>query len=867
VKVQVHAGGFAIALSLLAATLSLACDDSAALRANPAQTPSTSKPGESSGASGMPSPGGGSGGMNATPGETPMADAHIWFAEDFESGSTGNWDLTPGAGASFSVVTEPGGSNHVLQYTAGSSTDNLVALLSDNAWAQTEARAGSTPLADYYVQARVKPQVNGTTGNKQLFLVARYQDAGDWYLGGLNVQNDPAATQVEAGFRKASSITRAVQGRREIVQGTQGQADGSWYTLRLELIGSALSMYLDGERIGSTMDSEFTSGKIGLFTANKSFLIDDIVVGDPALKPVSLVLSPPTLLRTVEAETPPLQVVVQALTSDGVTPDSFSAVSDNEAVLTVTIAGTTVSLNPLTAGVAHVTFTSGSDPSLSKVVTLTVTPAYRDPPGVVAGLAAAADPAPAATLVPVDSTLRLRFDAPPTLGTGSVRIFRASDGSLADSISLGAESDVLGPPMGTSGGRIRQVNTRPIRVDGNDVLIQPHHRVLEYGTSYTVGVADGAIVGTLGGVAFAGVGSQANWGFATRATAPTAADVTVDDNGNTADFRTIQAALDHVMQNVAVDAPATISVANGNYHELLYERGKNNLTIRGESKDGVVVDYENFEGFNAGTGASVMARGTSAAGGRSLFLAEGSDLLTLDNFTIRNTHRRTGAGDQAETIYFNVDQGRLVATNMQFSSEQDTLQLHGFSWFFNTLIEGNVDFIWGNNHVALFENSEVRTVGDSRNTTASGGYVVQARTVAVTDKGFVFLNSSLTQGAGPAGTLTAAGATYLARSGGNPANFDNVAVINCKLDTHIAALGWAEAGVNGQPAPTPATGTADSGWREFGSTDLAGAPLSLAARSAAAHILTAQEVADGYTNRAQIFSAFNGGAGWNPTAP
>jgi hypothetical protein len=50
--------------------------------------------------------------------------------------------------------------------------------------------------------------------------VARYQDAGDWYLGGLNVQNDPAATQVEAGFRKANSITRAVQGRREIVQGT-----------------------------------------------------------------------------------------------------------------------------------------------------------------------------------------------------------------------------------------------------------------------------------------------------------------------------------------------------------------------------------------------------------------------------------------------------------------------------------------------------------------------------------------------------------------------------------------------------------------------------------------------------------------------
>jgi pectin methylesterase-like acyl-CoA thioesterase len=315
---------------------------------------------------------------------------------------------------------------------------------------------------------------------------------------------------------------------------------------------------------------------------------------------------------------------------------------------------------------------------------------------------------------------------------------------------------------------------------------------------------------------------------------------------------------------VAGDTPATISVANGTYRELLFERGKNNLTIRGESRAGVVVEYENFEGFNPGTGSSVASAGSSAGGGRSLFLIENSDLLTLDNFTLRNTHRRTGGADQAETLYFAVDGGRLIATNMQFSSEQDTLQLRGYSWFFNSLIEGNVDFIWGNNHIALFEDSEIRSLGDSRAATASGGYVVQARTLAAADKGFVFLNSRLTQGPGPAGTLVAAGATYLARSGGNAANFDNVALINCRLDTHIAALGWAEAGVNGQPAPNPATGTATSGWKEFGSSDLAGTALSLAGRSASAHILTAPEVAAEFSNRAQIFAAFAGGAGWNP---
>jgi pectate lyase len=795
--------------------------------------------------------------------EPPLRNP-VWFTDDFEDGTTANWDLTPGAGAAFAVALEPGTANHVLQYTAGSSTDNLIALITDTAWAATEVNAGTTPLADYYVQARVKPRVNGTTGNKQLFLVARYQDEANWYLGGLNVQTDLAATQVEAGYRKAGSISRLVQGQREILQGAEGQADGQWYSVRVELVGQALSVYLDGEPIGSTTDAAFAQGKVGLFTSNKSFLLDDVVVGDPAIKPVSLVLAPPTLLRSAEAETPPLQIDVRALTSDGATPDTFTVLSDDEAVASVAIAGTTVTLTPLSAGVAHVTFSSGSDAKLSKVLTLTVTPPYRDPAGTVTGLSAVTQPPAGQTEVQVDAPLALTFDAPPSLGTGSIRIFRASDDSVVDSVSLGAETDTLGPPSGTSGGRVRQVNTKPVVIDGNRVLIKPHSRVLEYGTEYYVGIADGALVGSLGGAAFAGLGASAGWSFTTRATPPTGANVTVDDDGPNADFRTVQGALDHVMQNVAAATPATISVSDGTYRELLFERGKNNLTIRGESRDGVVIEYENFEGFNGGTGGSAATPAAAAGGGRSLFLIESSDLLTLDNFTLRNTHRRTGTGDQAETIYFNTDQGRLVATDMRFTSEQDTLQLKGYSWFSNSLIEGNVDFIWGNNRVALFEGSEIRTVGDSRGAAASGGYVLQARTVSAADKGFVFLNSSFTQATGPSGTPVGAGLTYLARSGGSTGYFDNVALINCRIDTHVAALGWAAAGVNGQPAPNPAAATAASGWREFGSLDAAGNRLSLASRSTSAHTLSAQEVAAGFANRTLIFAAFGNGAGWNP---
>lgn len=795
--------------------------------------------------------------------EDPPAPSAVWFRDDFESGATTNWDLTPGDGASFAVVTEPGSENHVLQYTAGGSIDNLIALISDAAWSATETAAGQSPLADYYVEARLKPQNNSTTSNKQLFLVARYQDATNWYLGGLNVQTDLAATQVEAGARKAGAITRTVQGQRELLQGVQGQADGQWYNVRFELIGQELTVYLDGERIGSSTDPDFTSGKIGLFTSNKSFLLDDVVVGDPAVKPISLVLSPPTLLRTAEAETAPIQVEVRALLSDGASPDGFTVVSDAEGIVAVAIEGTTVSLTPLAEGVAHVTFVSGSQPSLSKVMTLTVTPAYREPTGPVGELATVAEPPPGQLDVQVDTGLALTFDAPPTLNAGSIRILRASDGSTVDSVSIGAETDVLGPATGTSTGRLRTVNTVPVIVQGNTVLIRPHSGALQYGTEYTVGIDQGAITGTLGGQPFNGVGAEAGWRFTTRAAAPAGATVTVDDDGP-ADFRTIQGALDHVMANLDAAAPATIDVRNGTYRELLFTRGKNNLTLRGESRDGVIVTYENFEGRNPGTGGSATTPQAVPAGGRSIFLIEATDLITLDNFTLLNTHRRTGTGDQAETIYFNTDQGRLIATDMRFASEQDTLQLKGYAWFFDTLVEGNVDFIWGGNRVALFENSEIRTLGDSRSANPSGGYVLQARTVSAADKGFVFLNSRLTQAAGPAGTAVAPGATYLARSGGSATYFDNIAFINCRIDTHIAALGWAAAGINGQPAPNPATATAASGWREFGSLDLSGNPLSLTARTPSARVLSAQEVAAGFANRAQIFAAFNNGEGWNP---
>src|SRR5262249_55248283 len=160
--------------------------------------------------------------------------------------------------------------------------------------------------------------------------------------------------------------------------------------------------------------------------------------------------------------------------------------------------------------------------------------------------------------------------------------------------------------------QVRVVNVEGlISIAGNTATIVPHHAKLAYGTQYYVAIANGVLGGTtLGGTTFDGVGKVANWSFATKAApAATVTSLVVDDDGTAADFRTVQGALDHFMQNAAADTAVTVNVRNGTYQELLFLRGKNNVTIVGESRGGAVIQYRNYESLNSGSGASQVLGG------------------------------------------------------------------------------------------------------------------------------------------------------------------------------------------------------------------------------------------------------------------
>ena len=509
----------------------------------------------------------------------------------------------------------------------------------------------------------------------------------------------------------------------------------------------------------------------------------------------------------------------------------------------------------------------------------------------------------------IDTRLQLTFDAPPVLGTsGTIKVYK-NDGTLVDTIDVsnaivtaGAETQTVMPAANTEIDTIgknvanltawRYVYYKPVTIAGNTATIKLHDNVLAYDTDYYVLMDPGTLVGRSNGAPLTAVSVPRSWSFHTRTAPASKTAVTVDDDG-AADFRSVQGALNWIMANGctatacanAADAK-TITIKNGTYNEMLFIRNVNNLTITGESRAGVLVQYDNYESYNPGTGGSKTAVQTAltnelgasrraVGGGRAVLLVEGADMLKLSNFTLKNSHvKQTIYNNQAETIYYNtstLNGSRWLATNMNFISAQDTIQTKGWAWIYQSYIAGDVDFIWGSPFAVLFEESELHTVFDPTQAAAtySGGYLFQARDT-YGYPGFVVLNSSLTADAN-----VPAGSTFLARSGGNTvekgycttmltsgslanANYycDNIAYINNKVGPHIASAGWYTA-----PLPNPLVPSDSTGWRESGSTDLNGKPLDVSGRTP--YALTNGDLS-AVNTRTKVFAGWNSGAGWVP---
>ncbi len=295
-------------------------------------------------------------------------------------------------------------------------------------------------------------------------------------------------------------------------------------------------------------------------------------------------------------------------------------------------------------------------------------------------------PRPGASQVCLDTPLTMSFALAPSIGSkGTIAIYATADpNTVVDQIDIAAAgySDVIG-------GQNRNL-VRPLFIEGTSAVIYFRRHKLLANTSYFVTVSAGTFVDAQKN-ALGTVAEPTAWTFTTSAAPSASASMAVERNGN-GGFCTVQGAFDAIPANDATRR--TITVATGNYYELLYLSGKKNLTLRGADRAGTVIRYPNNDKLNPGTSA------------RPLFFANGTTELTIENLTLYNTTPQDGS--QAEALRVQAD--RVTVRDVNLKSLQDTLLTGGSVYVVNSYLEGNVDFVWGAGPT-YFERCELKTVG------------------------------------------------------------------------------------------------------------------------------------------------------------
>jgi len=331
---------------------------------------------------------------------------------------------------------------------------------------------------------------------------------------------------------------------------------------------------------------------------------------------------------------------------------------------------------------------------------------------------------------------------------------------------------------------------------------------LAYGQTYFVTVDGNAFQNVS---SWAGITGTNSWVFTTKPLAPASdtTNIVVAANGN-GDFCTVQGAIDFVPSGNTT--PRTIQIQNCVYREIVRNNSRNNLTFLGQDRTQTVIIYANNENMNS----------TSPL--RSMFYTLGYD-ITMKNLKLVNSTPQ--GGSQAEAL--KVAGLRFIFWNGELDSLQDTIMVSNGgdqAYFQDSLIQGNVDYVWGSGTV-YFNNCEIRSVyrGSSPN-----GYICQPRNDAA-HNGIAFVDCQLTGSGGSFNTQ------YLTRNNSkDSAPASQTVFINCMMSTNINPVGWY---LDGSSDP------AGLRFCEYQSTDLTGTNLlDVSQRPSWSRQLTASEAAD-----------------------
>jgi len=325
-----------------------------------------------------------------------------------------------------------------------------------------------------------------------------------------------------------------------------------------------------------------------------------------------------------------------------------------------------------------------------------------------------------------DTHLVLSFDQTPEIGSsGFIRIWDAATGELVDSLdmslpagltksrSYGPECDYMqtpydysrdfiptnrntvpGTPSGTAeptprnmqltiiGGFTDGFRFHPIIVHDKVATIYPHNNMLEYGKSYYVTIDEGVLVcGDFKGV------KKGEWKFRTKKNGPADPHNLKVASDGSGDFNTVQGALDAVPD--FCQEKTVITVAAGDYEELVYARNKTNVVIRGAGMDETKVHYANNEVFNP---HPLLVKTNEKKGTfpsrRAAFALDNCNDIIIEDITIS-----TDLKGQAEGLLLNGE--RIALYNVCIIGSGDALQANGTVYMQDSKVIGDGDTILG----------------------------------------------------------------------------------------------------------------------------------------------------------------------------
>jgi pectinesterase len=476
-------------------------------------------------------------------------------------------------------------------------------------------------------------------------------------------------------------------------------------------------------------------------------------------------------------------------------------------------------------------------------------------------------PADKAHNVNPDTHLQIMFKTTPVPGhAGQIRIYNAADNKLVDMLDLSipagptestpSPSAVYTPvPYEYVPGHFTNANTKPgtpsgaaqpttgnyqltiiggftdgfhfypVIIHGNTATIYPHNNLLEYGKTYYVQIDAGVF--TLNDNSFSGITGKDKWSFTTKKNPPHAdAEKIIVSADGTGDFNTVQGAMDFIPDNNP--KPVTVYIKNGVYEEIVYLRNKSNVTLMGEDRDKVIVQYANNEVFNP---HPINIKTNEMQGTfpqrRCAFAVDHSDKISLINMTIKTT-----ASGQAEGLLVNGNE--IIVSNVSIAGSGDALQSNGTAYYTNCRIEGDGDTILGRG-AAFFSDCELLSYGPFmwiRNTAANHGNV--------------FINCKFETKGEPE--------TEIARAPNNKGKLypDCEAVlINCSLKG-ISPIGWGPIGGDASNVHY---------WEYYSRNIKDGKPVDISKRLPASKQLTMEKDAEIISNYMKPSYVLGG---WNP---